>query len=42
MDTRIDAMVADIGNGPVGQALASAEPPKHVHLKRTSGESCDD
>jgi hypothetical protein len=26
--------VADISNDPVGQALASAALPKHVHLKR--------
>jgi len=31
--------IADIGNDPVGQALASAELPKHVHLKRTDGSS---
>jgi len=29
--------LADIGNDPVGQALASAELPKHVHLKRPAG-----
>jgi len=34
--------IADIGNDPVGQALASAELPKHVHLKRTAGSSRDD
>jgi len=33
--------IADIGNDPVGQALASAELPKRVHLKRTSGPSRD-
>lgn len=33
--------IADIGNDPVGQALASAELPKHVHLKRTAGSSRD-
>ena len=33
--------IADIGNDPVGQALASAELPKHVHLKRTAGSSHD-
>src|SRR5271170_6544124 len=27
--------LANIGSDPVGQALASAELPKHVHLKRT-------
>ena len=36
------SQIADIGNDPVGQALASAELPKHVHLKRTSRESRDD
>lgn len=34
--------IADIGNDPVGQALASAGLPKHVHLKRTGGSSRDD
>jgi len=34
--------IADIGNDPVGQALASAELPKHVHLKRTAETSRDD
>ena len=29
--------LADIGNDPVGQALASAELPKHVHLRRSAG-----
>jgi len=33
--------VADIGNDPVGQALASAALPKHVHLKRTAGGPSD-
>jgi hypothetical protein len=33
--------IADIANDPVGQALASAELPKHVHLKRTTGVSGD-
>ena len=33
--------LADIGNDPVGQALSSAELPKHVHLKRTAGSSRD-
>lgn len=33
--------VADIGNDPVGQALASAELPKHAHLKRPAGASRD-
>ena len=31
--------IADIGNDSVGQALASAELPKHVHLRRTTGSS---
>ena len=35
------SQIADIGNDPVGQALASAELPKRVHLKRTSGPSRD-
>ena len=29
--------IADIANDPVGQALASAELAKHIHLKRTAG-----
>ena len=29
--------LAEIGNDPVGQALASAELPKHVHLRRPAG-----
>ena len=33
---------ADIGNDPVGQALASAELPKRVHLKRAARTSRDD
>ena len=33
--------VADIGNDPVGQALASAALPKHVHLKRKAGGLSD-
>jgi len=33
--------VADIGNDPVGQALASAALPKHVHLKRKAGGPSD-
>ncbi|MGB8841437.1 MAG: helix-turn-helix transcriptional regulator [Aliidongia sp.] len=28
--------VADIGNDSVGQALATADLPKHIHLKRTA------
>ena len=35
------SLIADIGNDAVGQALASAELPKHVHLKRTAGSSRD-
>ena len=31
--------IADIGNDLVGQALASADLPKHAHLKRTTGSS---
>ena len=31
--------VADIGGDSVGQALASAALPKHVHLRRTAGSS---
>jgi transcriptional regulator with XRE-family HTH domain len=33
--------VADIGNDTVGQVLASAELPKHIHLKRSPGSSRD-
>jgi hypothetical protein len=33
--------VADIGNDSVGQALASADLPKHIHLKRPTGSSRD-
>ncbi|WP_027163070.1 helix-turn-helix transcriptional regulator [Mesorhizobium sp. WSM1293] len=33
------SQVADISNDSVGQALASADLPKHVHLKRPTG-SC--
>jgi transcriptional regulator with XRE-family HTH domain len=33
--------LADIGYDPVGQALASAELPKHAHLKRTARSSRD-
>jgi len=29
--------LADIGNDPVGQALASADLPKHVHPRRPAG-----
>ncbi|MBB6193234.1 transcriptional regulator with XRE-family HTH domain [Sphingobium wenxiniae] len=35
------SQVADIGNDAVGQALASAELPKHVHLKRAPEASRD-
>ena len=34
--------IADISNDRVGQALASAELPKHIHLKRPKGPSGDD
>ena len=30
---RLSQIAADIGNDRVGQALASADLPKHVHLK---------
>ncbi|MCY3703449.1 MAG: helix-turn-helix domain-containing protein [Rhodospirillales bacterium] len=33
------SQIADIGNDSVGQALASAELPKHVHLRRPAGSS---
>ncbi len=33
------SQVADIGNDSIGQALASADLPKHVHLKRPPGSS---
>lgn len=33
--------VADIGNDSVGQALASAELPKRIHLRRSPGSSRD-
>lgn len=36
------SQIADISNDAVGQALASAELPKHVHLKRPAGSSRDD
>jgi transcriptional regulator with XRE-family HTH domain len=36
------SQVADIGNDSVGQVLASAVLPKHVHLKRSAGSSRDD
>lgn len=31
--------IADIANDPIGQALASSELPKHIHLKRVAGGS---
>lgn len=34
--------IADISNDPVGQALASAALPKHVHLKRTRRTAPDE
>lgn len=33
--------IADISNDSVGQALASADLPKHAHLKRPTGSSRD-
>lgn len=33
--------IADIGNDSVGQALASADLPKHVHVRRPAGSSRD-
>lgn len=33
--------IADISNDSVGQALARAELPRHVHLKRKAGASRD-
>ena len=35
------SQIADIGNDSVGQALASAGLPKHVHLRRPAGSSRD-
>ena len=35
------SQVADIGNDSVGQALASADLPRHVHLKRAAGPPDD-
>ena len=35
------SQIADIGNDSVGQALASTELPKHVHLKRPAGLARD-
>jgi hypothetical protein len=36
------SQVDDIGNDRVGQALASAGLPKHIHLKRTDVRSLID
>ncbi len=36
------SQIADISNDSVGQSLASAELPKHTHLKRSPGTSRDD
>jgi hypothetical protein len=40
----LDALgqVADIASDPVGQVLASAALPKHIHVKRSSRASGDD
>ncbi len=35
------SQIADIGRDSVGQALASADLPKHAHLKRPTGASRD-
>ncbi|WP_456791762.1 helix-turn-helix domain-containing protein [Bradyrhizobium sp. USDA 4506] len=35
------SQIADISNDRIGQALASAELPRHVHLKRKPGASRD-
>lgn len=35
------SQIADISNDSVGQALASADLPKHIHLKRSAGSSRD-
>jgi transcriptional regulator with XRE-family HTH domain len=35
------SQVADIGNDSVGQALATAALPKHIHLKRPAGSPKD-
>ncbi len=35
------SQVADISNDRVGQALSSADLPKHVHLKRKASPSSD-
>lgn len=36
------SQIADIGNDKVGQAFASADLPKHVHLKRSTKPSRDE
>ncbi|WP_417496667.1 helix-turn-helix domain-containing protein [Maricaulis sp.] len=36
------SQIADIGNDKVGQTLASAALPKHIHLKRTGKPPTDD
>jgi hypothetical protein len=35
------AQIADIGNDSVGQALSSADLPRHIHLKRAVRSSRD-
>jgi len=35
------SQIADISNDSVGQALTSAQLPKHAHLKRVAGSSRD-
>jgi transcriptional regulator with XRE-family HTH domain len=35
------SQIAAISNDTVGQALASSDLPKHIHLKRTDGSSGD-
>ena len=35
------SQVADISNDSIGQALTSADLPKHIHLKRPPGSSRD-
>ena len=35
------SQIADISNDRVGQALARAQLPKHVHLRRPAGSSRD-
>lgn len=36
------SQVADIGNDSVGQALATADLPKHIHLKRPARSPNDE